>query len=79
MGLGRGYVKIYIYIYINLISLTIFWVVQKEKNCKVLEGIEDEMSEIRDRWMHYFDFLILGYDIYKKEDFGNIINILIKL
>lgn len=41
---------------------------------RAFEGIEGEMSTIRDRWLHFFDSLILGHNIYTCEDFGNVID-----
>lgn len=37
------------------------------------------MYKIKDRWFHFFGSLMLGHDIYRVEDFGNIIDILTNL
>lgn len=39
---------------LKLIPLTIFWVIQKEPNNRVFDGIESELTRIRDRWLHLF-------------------------
>lgn len=65
--------------FVKLIPLTIFWVLCKEMNSIVFEGIEGEMFKIMDRWFYFFGSLILGHDIYSKEDFGEVIDILTQL
>lgn len=45
----------------------------------MFEGIEREMYKVKDRWLYYFDSMILEHDIYRMDDFGNIINIFIKI
>lgn len=48
-------------------------------NNRAFKGIEEEIYKIKDRWFHYFGFLILSYDLYRIENFGNIVDILTDL
>lgn len=45
----------------------------------MFEGIESDLSKLRDRWLHYLGSLCLGHDSLGIEDFGNFIHILIEL
>lgn len=65
--------------FVKLILLTIFWVIQKERNSRALDGIEGEWAKIRDRWFHLFSSLILGHDIYMMDDFKNVIEMITTL
>lgn len=37
------------------------------------------MIKIRDKWFHFFGSLILCFDIYRNDDFGNVIDIITSL
>lgn len=37
--------------YVSLIPFFIFWVVWKEKNWRVFEGVEDDFDKTRDKWL----------------------------
>lgn len=60
--------------YINTYSYFYFkkkkW---KERNSRAFDGIKGEMTKTRDRWLHFFGSVILAHDMYKWEDFGNIV------
>lgn len=76
MGLGWGVYKEQI---VELIPLSIFLVVWKEKNLRAFEGIEKEFNVIRDNWIYSFAFMLLGHDIKGHEDVGAVFDILIDL
>lgn len=73
---GMSYVKRE---FVKLIPLTIFGVLWKEMNYKDFESKEVENYRLRDRWFHYFGFILLRYSIIRDENFGNVINTLIHL
>lgn len=56
-----------------------FLSVIERKEQQGFSGIENEISKIKDRWFQFFGSLILGHGIYRVQDFGNVIDILIKL
>lgn len=56
-----------------LIPISIFRVVWKERNA-LSDRIERDFVSIRDRWIHMFEFLILGHDISGLNNFGNVID-----
>lgn len=60
----------------NLIPLTIFWVLWKERNVKVLESKKVRLYKLKNRWINYFETSLLGHDIIRNENFGNIIDTL---
>lgn len=62
--------------FFSLIPLTIFWIIWKEINRRGFEGVEGDMSELRDRWFHLFGSLILGHDLCRVEDFEYLIDCL---
>lgn len=74
MGLDKNFFKKKTYL--TLISLSIFWVIEKEVNGRAFEG---ENVNIRDRWINIFNSLILGYNIFRMKDFRNVIDILADL
>lgn len=53
--------------------------IRKERNSRVFEEIEGENFDTRDRWLNTFGSFILGHDIYKMKDFGNVIHLLTDL
>lgn len=53
-----------------LIPLTIFCVVWKEKNVRSFEGIETNITNIKNRWIYIFASILLGHDIKDWNDFG---------
>lgn len=53
-GIGRD-VKFF-----SLIMLTMFWIIWKERNRRVFEGVESDVVKIRDRWFYLFGSLLLG-------------------
>lgn len=61
---------------VDLILLTMFWVVGKESNNRVFEGVEEKFIEIRDKWLQYLGASVIGYPIHAMEDLGNFISIL---
>lgn len=50
---------------VDLIPLTMLWVIWKERNNKVFDEMEEEFSKIRDRWLQYLRSLILSYSYHK--------------
>lgn len=47
----------------TLIPLTIFWVIWKERNKRVFEGIKVTPVYINDKWLHFFSSIILGHNL----------------
>lgn len=45
-------------------------------NYKTLESKKVENHKLRDKWFHYFEFILSGYDITRVENFENVIDIL---
>lgn len=45
--------------YLGLIPLRIFWVVLKERNKGVFEGVEEGINKIREKWFQMLDFLVI--------------------
>lgn len=62
--------------YLYLIPLSIFWVIWEERNVRAFGGIEGEILNIRNKWIHVFGSLILSHNINKLENFGNVIDLL---
>lgn len=62
-----------------LIPLTIFWILWKERNNCVFEGIENTLLNVRDKWLHYFGSLFLGHNLLSIEDIGAVVNMLIDM
>lgn len=62
-----------------LIPLPLMWVVWKERNTRVFNGIENNFNIIKDRWFYTFSFLFLGHDIKDLENFGMVLDHLIEL
>lgn len=60
----------------NLISLTVLWVLWKEKNDRVFEDKQYGLTRLRDRWIYYFETILIGRDIISKEYFENVIDTL---
>lgn len=58
----------------NLIPLTVFWVIWKERNARTFEEKECNLNRLKDRWIHYFGFILLCHDIVRDVDFVNVIN-----
>lgn len=50
----------------------------KERDNRAFEGCEGEIVRVRDK-IHIFMSLILGHDIYRWENFGNVIHLLIEM
>lgn len=53
--------------------------VWKERNVRDFEEIEGEMLKVMNRWLHIFGSLILAHDIYRVENFRNVIDLLTDL
>lgn len=64
---------------INMISLTVFWVIWKKMNSRAFDSVESSFNRIKDRWIHYFGSILLGHDINNKINFGNVIDTLTTL
>lgn len=52
----------------NLVPLIIFRIIWKERNSRAFEGVESSVYKIRDKWIHYFESILLGYDIISDEN-----------
>lgn len=48
-------------------------------NYKAFEGKETDLYRLRDKWMHYFELLLLSHEIISEVDFGIIFNSLTTL
>lgn len=46
---------------------------------RTFEGVVNNMRKLRERWFNYFEFLVLGHDIIKAEDLGDVIDTLVNL
>lgn len=57
---------------VNPIQLTTFWAVWKERNNRAFDEYVEDLSRIRDRWIHSFGTLILRYDLYGWDDFRKV-------
>lgn len=64
---------------LKLISLTILWVIWKERNNRAFEGVEQDFNSINDKWFHYFGYTVLGHNLECFENLGSIVNILIDM
>lgn len=53
--------------------------ISKEINGRPFEGVEINLGNIRDKWIHTFGFILLGHDIKNLDDIGVIIDQLIDL
>lgn len=54
--------------------------VWKKRNAKAFDRIEKDLTNIRYKWIHTFDALLLRHDIYEVvDDFGKIIDHLIDM
>lgn len=51
--------------HVEMIQLTIFWVVWKKRNKKAFEGVKDTngYSLLKNRWFQTFTFLLMGHSI----------------
>lgn len=58
----------------NLIPLTVFWVIWKERNSRDFDSVESSILNLKDKWFHYFGFILLDYGIISDVDFGNVID-----
>lgn len=49
------------------------------KKTRVFEGIETNFTNIKDRWVHIFDFILVGHDINDWDGFEIVMHNLIDL
>lgn len=66
---------------VDLILVTIFWVVWKERNKRVFDGIDDvnEFDLLKNKWFQNLGFLLLGHSLQSIEDLRNLIDKLINM
>lgn len=62
-----------------LIPLSIFWVIWKERNKRAFDGQEESSMNLKNRWFHYFDSIMLGHSTYSLKDFWAIADMLIDM
>lgn len=60
----------------KLIPLTIFWGAFEGDKFKAFEDKEIGLYKLKNRWLHYFGFILLEHDIIRCENFENVIDIL---
>lgn len=46
----------------------------KEKNSKVFDIEVSSIIRLKDKWLHYFGFILLEHDIIEDVDFGIVID-----
>lgn len=61
---------------VNLIPLTIFWVIWEKRNYRAFDGRTGDLGRIKDRWIHTFGILILGHDLYGWDNFWKVFDVL---
>lgn len=63
----------------RLILLTIVWVIWKKRNNRAFKGKEDIFGNIKDKWFHFFDSIVLEHNLVHFDDFGSISDMFIDL
>lgn len=63
----------------NVISLTVFQVIWKERNDITFNSVESSTNGLKDRWIHYVGSTLLGDNMISDVDFGNVIDTLTSL
>lgn len=64
---------------LGLISLTIFWVVWKERNRRTFQGVEEDIDKVKTRWYQSLGFLVTNNSLYSIEEVGNLVDCLIDM
>lgn len=63
----------------SLFRYLTFLVIWKERNSRAFDRKYGDNVSIRDRWLNIFDSFVLGQDIYRLDNFGNVIDLLTDL
>lgn len=65
----------------DLILLTIFWVVWNERSKRAFSGVDnvDDFDLLKNKWVQILSFLLLSYHLYSMKDLRNLIDTFIDL